>query len=81
MYDAGRHQGNSNAEVLIFSDAVYVHNNIVKIEDGLYEYDEYVFTPQEYNNYLLEMNLPKVSAKARADIDYIAMETGVDIDE
>ena len=77
----GRHQGNSGAEVLIYPDAVYVHSNIVRVDDGVYEYDEYVYTPDEYNRKLLELNLPRVSAKARADIDYIAMETGVDIDE
>lgn len=76
-----RRQGNSGAEVLIYPDAVYVRSNIVQIGESLYEYDEVKFTPEEYNAYLLELNLPRISAKARADIDYIAMETGVDIDE
>ena len=43
-----RRQGNSDAEVLIYPDAVYVHSNIVQIGESLYEYDEVKFTPEEY---------------------------------
>ena len=54
----------------------YLHKNIVEKTDEnnniFYEYDECKLTKAEYQAYLLE--------KQRADIDYIALMSGVDLD-
>ena len=60
----------------------YLHKNIVEKEttneasgetSTTYEYDECQMTKAEYQAYLTE--------KQRADIDYIALMTGVDLEE
>ena len=57
---------------------VYVHSNVVEVEREsmsetvvMYEYDEDVYTYDEYTQMLVEQN--------RADIDYVAIMTGVDL--
>ena len=61
---------------------VYLRKNIVEKETtneasgetyATYEYDECQMTKAEYQAYLTE--------KQRADIDYIALMTGVDLEE
>lgn len=74
----GRCQGNSNAEVQVFPDAVRVHSNIVQLDENLFEYDEIVFTPEEYTEYFLKLNLPHEAAKTRANIDYNIMMGNLD---
>ena len=54
----------------------YLHRNVEEKTDEndnvYYEYDECKLTKQEYQKYLIE--------KQRADIDYIALMSGVDLD-
>ena len=56
------------------TNRVYVHSNVVEVkrEDvTFYQYDEDVYSYQEY--------LDMVSEQSRADIDYVAIMTGVDL--
>lgn len=60
---------------------VYVHTDIHEVEvedvDGEthteYEYHEYTYDKDEY--------IYKVADKQQADIDYIAMETGIELEQ
>lgn len=68
-------------DITTSASTVYQRKNIERIaidnDDGstteLWEYDERELTRDEF----AELQI----ARSRADIDYIAMETGVDIDE
>lgn len=68
---------------------VYLRRNIVEKQresefDGkmhtYYEYNEVKLTKEEYQQYLTEINITNIE-KQRADIDYIALMTGVDLEE
>lgn len=68
---------------------VYIRQNIVEIENTnesdnisttFYEYDEAKLTKQEYQEYLKELSIIDIQQQ-RADIDYIALMTGVDLEE
>ena len=67
---------------------VYVRQNIVenkKIDEMsgeetvFYEYDEAKLTKQEYQEYLKELEIIDIQ-KQRADIDYIALMSGIDLE-
>lgn len=47
---------------------------------SVYEYDEAKLTKEEYNQYLKELSIIDIQQQ-RADIDYIALMTGVDLEE
>lgn len=49
-------QGNSSNPTQITNDAVLVRRNIAKIDEDLYEYDEYKYTHEEYIRELMEHN-------------------------
>ena len=60
------------------TNRVYVHSNVVEVEREsmgetvtMYQYDEDVYSYEEY--------LDMVSEQNRADIDYVAIMTGVDL--
>ena len=56
------------------TNRVYVHSNVVEVEREdvtFYQYDETVYSYEEY--------LDMVSEQSRADIDYVAIMTGVDL--
>lgn len=68
--------------------SVYIRQNIVEVEktnesdDTLttfYEYDEAKLTKQEYQEYLKELEIIDIQ-KQRADIDYIALMSGIDLE-
>ena len=68
---------------------VYLRQNIVENKkiDGMsgeetvfYEYEEAKLTKQEYQEYLKELSIIDIQQQ-RADIDYIALMTGVDLEE
>ena len=68
---------------------VYLRQNIVKNKktDGMsgeetvfYEYEEAKLTKQEYQEYLKELEIIDIQ-KQRADIDYIALMSGIDLEE
>ena len=68
---------------------VYLRKNIVEVEKTnesdntsttFYEYDEAKLTKQEYQEYLKELSIIDIRQQ-RADIDYIAFMTGVDLEE
>ena len=68
---------------------VYLRQNIVEVEKTnesdntsttFYEYDEAKLTKQEYQEYLKELSIIDIQQQ-RADIDYIALMTGVDLEE
>lgn len=68
---------------------VYLRKNIVEKQRELetngeiltyYEYDECKLTKEEYNEYLRELNENQIKQQ-RADIDYIALMTGIDLEE
>lgn len=67
---------------------VYLRKNIEEItrenEDGstatVYEYDEAKLTKEEYEKYLDELEIENIRQQ-RADIDYIALMTGIDLGE
>lgn len=46
----------------------------------IYEYDEAKLTKEQYKRYLAEMSVMDIEQQ-RADIDYIAIMTGVDLEE
>ena len=67
---------------------VYVRQNIVenkKIDEMsgeetvFYEYEEAKLTKEEYAEYLKELKLIDIQ-KQRADIDYIALMSGIDLE-
>ena len=67
---------------------VYVRQNIVENqrtdempgeETVFYEYDEAKLTKAEYKEYLKELEIIDIQ-KQRADIDYIALMSGIDLE-
>ena len=67
---------------------VYLRQNIVENiktdeisgeETVFYEYEEAKLTKQEYQEYLKELEIIDIQ-KQRADIDYIALMSGVDLE-
>ena len=67
---------------------VYIRQNIVEVEKTnesdntsttFYEYEEAKLTKQEYQEYLKELSIIDIQQQ-RADIDYIALMTGVDLE-
>ena len=67
---------------------VYLRQNIVKNiktdemsgeETVFYEYEEAKLTKQEYQEYLKELEIIDIQQQ-RADIDYIALMAGVDLE-
>ena len=71
---------------------VYLRKNIVEVERSLidkldeltpsttfYEYDEAKLTKEEYQEYLKELEIIDIQQQ-RADIDYIALMTGIDLE-
>ena len=67
---------------------VYIRQNIVEVEKNnesdntsttFYEYDEAKLTKQEYQEYLKELSIIDIQQQ-RADIDYIALMSGVDLE-
>ena len=67
---------------------VYLRKNIVEVERNdmnddilttFYEYDEAKLTKEEYQEYLKELEIMDIQ-KQRADIDYIALMCGVDLE-
>ena len=68
---------------------VYLRQNIVenikidemsREESVFYEYEEAKLTKQEYQEYLKELEIIDIQQQ-RADIDYIALMSGVDLEE
>lgn len=65
---------------------VYLRKNIIETKQDddynttLYEYDEAKLTKEEYTQYLKELSIIDIQQQ-RADIDYIALMTGVDLEE
>lgn len=68
---------------------VYLRKNIVENiktdkmsgeETVFYEYDEAKLSKQEYQEYLKELEIIDIQ-KQRADIDYIALMSGMDLEE
>ena len=68
--------------------SVYIRQNIVEIEKTdesdntsttFYEYEEAKLTKQEYQEYLKELSIIDIQQQ-RADIDYIALMSGVDLE-
>ena len=68
---------------------VYLRQNIVENiktdemsgkETVFYEYEEAKLTKQEYQEYLKELEIIDIQ-KQRADIDYIALMSGIDLEE
>ena len=67
---------------------VYLRKNVVEVnskdeqsgEDRSYfEYDEAKLTKSEYEEYLKELSILDIQQQ-RADIDYIALMTGIDLE-
>lgn len=67
---------------------VYIRQNIVEIEKTnesdntsttFYEYEEAKLTKKEYDQYLKELSIIDIQ-KQRADIDYIALMSGIDLE-
>lgn len=67
--------------------SVYIRQNIIEVEKTnesddtstiFYEYDEAKLTKQEYQEYLKELEIIDIQ-KQRADIDYIALMSGIDL--
>lgn len=68
--------------------SVYIRQNIVEVEKTnesdntsttFYEYDEAKLTKQEYQEYLKELSIIDIQQQ-RADIDYIALMSGIDLE-
>ena len=68
---------------------VYLRQNIVENkktdemsgkETVFYEYEEAKLTKEEYQEYLKELEIIDIQ-KQRADIDYIALMSGMDLEE
>ena len=67
---------------------VYIRQNIVENiktdemtgeKTVFYEYDEATLTKEEYQEYLKELEIIDIQ-KQRADIDYIALMSGIDLE-
>ena len=67
---------------------VYLRKNIIEKErvdeetgesTPYYEYDEAKLTKEEYQEYLKELEIIDIQ-KQRADIDYIALMSGIDLE-
>ena len=67
---------------------VYIRQNIVEVEKTnesddtsttFYEYEEAKLTKKEYDQYLKELSIIDIQQQ-RADIDYIALMSGVDLE-
>ena len=67
---------------------VYLRKNIIEKErvdeetgesTPYYEYDEEKLTKEEYQEYLKELEIVDIQ-KQRADIDYIALMSGIDLE-
>ena len=67
---------------------VYIRQNIVEVEKTnersgeetvFYEYEEAKLTKAEYQEYLKELEIIDIK-KQRADIDYIAIMSGIDLE-
>ena len=67
---------------------VYLRQNITEVETtdeisgesySFYEYDEAKLTKEEYEEYLKELSIIDIQ-KQRADIDYIALMSGIDLE-
>ena len=67
---------------------VYLRQNITEVETtdeisgesySFYEYDEAKLTKEEYEEYLKELSIIDIQ-KQRADIDYIALMCGIDLE-
>ena len=67
---------------------VYIRKNIIEKERVdeetgestlYYEYDEAKLTKEEYQEYLKELEIIDIQ-KQRADIDYIALMSGIDLE-
>ena len=67
---------------------VYIRKNIIEKEridnetgdsTAYYEYDEAKLTKEEYQEYLKELEIIDIQ-KQRADIDYIALMSGIDLE-
>lgn len=66
---------------------VYLRKNILEIVDNtqetpitMFEYDEAILTKEEYQEYLAEMPIRDIQQQ-RADIDYIALMSGINLEE
>ena len=68
--------------------SVYIRQNVVEVEKTnesdntsttFYEYEEAKLTKQEYQEYLKELSIIDIQQQ-RADIDYIALMSGVDLE-
>ena len=67
---------------------VYIRKNVVEVNStdeqsgddrNYFEYDEAKLTKREYEEYLKELSILDIQQQ-RADIDYIALMTGVDLE-
>ena len=67
---------------------VYLRKNIIEkermdketgVSTKFYEYDEAKLTKEEYQEYLKELEIIDIQ-KQRADIDYIALMSGIDLE-
>ena len=67
---------------------VYIRKNIIEkeridnetgVSTTYYEYDEAKLTKAEYKEYLKELEIIDIQ-KQRADIDYIALMSGIDLE-
>ena len=66
----------------------YIRKNIIEkeridnetgVSTTYYEYDEVKLTKEEYQEYLKELEIMDIQ-KQRADIDYIALMSGIDLE-
>ena len=62
---------------------VYMRKNIIEVQteddDIIYEYEEAKLSKAEYEQYLKELSIIDIQQQ-RADIDYIALMTGIDLE-
>lgn len=63
---------------------VYLRKNIIEkqVKDNgliMYEYEEAKLSKEEYEQYLQELSIIDIQQQ-RADIDYIALMTGIDLE-
>lgn len=57
-----------------------VHHDVIDEENPEYwEYEEAQLTREEYEKYLKEISIPKLM-QMRADIDYLAIMNGIDLE-
>jgi len=73
MKEIKRAQGSkeSSLPIVIGTDTIYVHSNIVDLGNGLYEYDEIQYTYYEYLPIIMEQNqeLKDNNVSAQLQID------------